>query len=74
MQLVALRKQKPTYLLIASGRRSMPPGGCLNPFPAQLIYLNVYPLEVVSRYRDPQLQVGENYSCLFNLSNILCKY
>ena len=23
--------------------------------------LNFLPLEVVSRYRDPQLQVGENY-------------
>ena len=23
--------------------------------------LNFYPLEVVSRYRDPQLQVGKNY-------------
>ena len=28
---------------------------------------NFHPLEVVSRYRDPQLQVGENYSHLFNL-------
>ena len=25
--------------------------------------LDFHPLEVVSRYRDPQLQVGENYSC-----------
>ena len=25
------------------------------------IYLIFYPLEVVSRYRDPQLQVAENY-------------
>ena len=34
-----------------------------------LIY---HPLEVASRYRDPQLQVGENYSYLFNLRpNIL---
>ena len=29
------------------------------------IYLNFHPLEVVSRYRDPQLQV-ENYLDLFN--------
>ena len=34
---------------------------------AKLIYLNFQPLEVVFRYRDPQLQVGENYSYLFNL-------
>ena len=25
---------------------------------------NFYPLKVVSRYRDPQIQVGENYSYL----------
>ena len=29
--------------------------------------LMFHPLEVVSRYRDPQLQVGENYSYLFIL-------
>ena len=38
-----------------------------------LIYLNFHPLEVVSRYRDPQLQVGENYSYLFNLSTNICR-
>ena len=27
-------------------------------------YLNFHPPEVVSRYREPQLQVGENYSPL----------
>ena len=37
-----------------------------NPAPA-LIYLNFQPLEVVSRYRDPQPQVVDNYSYLFNL-------
>ena len=40
--------------------------GVLNPYPAKVIYLHFLPLEVVSRYRDPQPQVGENYSCLFN--------
>ena len=40
----------------------------------QLIYLIFYPLEVVSRYRDPQLQVGKNYSYLLNLIYILCKF
>ena len=29
----------------------------INPYLAKLIYLNFHPLEVVSRYRDPQLQV-----------------
>ena len=33
-----------------------------------LFYLNFQSLEVVSRYRDPQLRVAENYSYLFNLS------
>ena len=37
-----------------------------NPLPAKLIYLNFQPLEVVSRYRDPQPQVVEKYSYLFN--------
>ena len=31
-----------------------------NPWSARSNHLNFYPLEVVSRYRDPQLQVGEN--------------
>ena len=36
-------------------------------FPLYLLsYLNFHPLEVVSRYRDPQRQVGENYY-MFNL-------
>ena len=33
-----------------------------NPYPAKLFYLNFHPLVVVSRYRDPQPQVVENYS------------
>ena len=40
---------------------------------AKLIYLNFQPLEVVSRYREPQLQVAENYSYLNNLSTNSCK-
>ena len=42
-------------------------GTSFNPYPAELIYLIFQPLEVVSRYRDPQPQVVENYSYLFNL-------
>ena len=34
----------------------------INPYPAKIIYLNFQPLEVVSRYRNPQPQVVENYS------------
>ena len=33
-----------------------------NPYPAKVIYLNFHPPELVSRYRDPQPQVVENYS------------
>ena len=38
-----------------------------NPYPAKLINLNFQPLEVVSGYRDPQLQVAENYLYLFDM-------
>ena len=33
-----------------------------NPLTAKLYNLNFHPLGVVSCRRDPQLQVGENYS------------
>ena len=39
--------------------------GLINPYPAKVIYF--HPLEVVSRYRDTQLQVDKNYSYLFHL-------
>ena len=45
----------------------------INPYPAKLIYFNFHPLEVVSRYRDPQLKVGENYWYLNNLGINVCK-
>ena len=38
-----------------------------HPLSAELKNLIFHQIEVVSRYRDPQLQVGENYSYLFNL-------
>ena len=37
----------------------------VNPYPAKLIYLNFYPLEVVTCYRKPQLQVGENICLIY---------
>ena len=46
----------------------------VNPYPVKLIYLNFHPPEVVARYRDPQLQVGENYSYLFILSTAICQF
>ena len=45
----------------------------LNHYPTKLIHLNFQPLEVVSRYRDPQLRVAENLSYLFNLGTDICK-
>ena len=44
-----------------------------NPYPAKFLHLNFQPLEVVSRYRDPQPHVVENYSYLFNLCTNICK-
>ena len=40
---------------------------------AKLSCLNFHPLWVVSRKRDPQLKVGENYSHLLNLIPNICK-
>ena len=43
------------------------------PQSAKLNNLNFHPLEVVSGYRGPQLQVGEHCSHLFNLRPNICK-
>ena len=43
------------------------------PYPAKLIYLNFQPLEVVSRYRDQQPHVVENYIYLLNLRTNIYK-
>ena len=40
---------------------------------AKLFNLNFHPLEVVSRWRDPQLQVSENYSDLTKWRSTLFK-
>ena len=40
----------------------------LTPWNTELRNLNFHPLKVVSRYRDPQLQVAENLCYLRNLS------
>ena len=44
------------------------------PYLAKLFYLNFQQLEVVSRYRDPQPQVVENYSYLFNFRPNIYNY
>ena len=46
---------------------------CFNPLTAKLFNLNFHPLEAVSRSRDPQLQVGENYSDLTKWRSSLFK-
>ena len=33
---------------------------------AKLYYYNFHPLKIVSRYRDPQLQVGTDYLHIYN--------
>ena len=46
----------------------------INPSTAKLFNLNFHPLEVVSRWRDPQLQVSENYSDLTKWRSTVFKY
>ena len=45
-----------------------------NPLAAKVSGLNFQQLEAVSRYRDPQLQVVENYSYLFDLGQNIRKF
>ena len=45
-----------------------------NPLAAKLFNLNFHPLEVVSRWRDPQLQVSKNYSDLTKWRSTVFKY
>ena len=45
-----------------------------NPLTAKLFNLNFHPLEIVSRWRDPQLQVSENYSDLTKWRSTVFKY
>ena len=45
-----------------------------NPLTAKLFNLNFHPLKVVSRWRDPQLQVNENYSDLTKWRSSVFKY
>ena len=56
----------PQEVLLAQFSLYVHKGG-LKPDSFHFPYLNFHPLEVVSRYRDPQLQVGENYLHSFNL-------
>ena len=46
----------------------------VNPLTVNLFNLNFHPLEVVSRWRDPQLQVSENYSDLTKWRSTVFKY
>ena len=44
-----------------------------NPLTAKLFNLNFHSLEVVSRWRDPQLQASENYSDLTKWRSTILK-
>ena len=59
------------FVTVSSGRdKGKEKGhGRITPYPAKVIYLNFQPLEVVSRYRDPQPQVAENYY-FFTFTNV----
>ena len=46
----------------------------LHPSTAKLFNLNFHPLEVASRWRDPQLQVSENYSDWTKWRSTVIKY
>ena len=45
----------------------------VNPLTAKLCIWNFHPLEVVSRCRDPQLQVSENYKDLRKWRSVIFK-
>ena len=46
----------------------------INPLTTKLFNLNFHLLEVVSRWRDPQLQMSENYSDLTKWRSTVFKY
>ena len=46
----------------------------INPLTAKLFNLNFHPLELVSRWHDPQLQVSENFSDFAKYRATLFKY
>ena len=59
---------------LGGGIRDLGPHGYIfNPLTAKLFNWNFHPLEVVSRWRDPQLQVTENYSDLTKWRSTLFK-
>ena len=60
-------------LLSLSSQGAWIPFSHPNPLTAELFNLNFHPLEVVSRWRDPQLQVSENYSDLTKWRSTLFK-
>ena len=49
-------------------------GSQINPLTANLFNLNVHSLEAVSRWRDPLLQVSENYSDLTKWRSTVFKF
>ena len=41
-----------------------------NPYPAKLIYLNCQPLEIVSRYRDPQYGIRRSLNGFCSITEV----
>ena len=59
--------RKMIFILISPGHITISTNSELNPLPTKFLNLNFHPLKVVSRYRDPQLAVVENFSHFFCL-------
>ena len=62
------------FNILGSADRNIGPLYCwtnnLSPCVNVNIYFNFHPLEIVSRYRDPQLQMSENYFFQFEIKHL----
>ena len=63
-----------TYYANKTMKDHIYPGPAVKHLTAKLFNLNFHPLEFVSRWRDPQLQVSENYSDLTIWRSTVFKY
>ena len=62
-----------TKYFLSSNVSSHTSDAMISPYNAKLTNLNFRSLEVVSRYRDPQLQAGEKYQYELNLRQTIHK-
>ena len=63
-----------THTWITATNERLCCGYLINPLTAKLFNLNFHPLKFVSRWRDPQLQVSENYLDLTRWRSTVFKY